>query len=229
MGSKWEFDYRRNDKGIQLIHPFGDGQCILTIERNSISLTTPRRWIDIGYEQGNMGNLAYTAAFENIFPLDDISSYHVQTYVDGSGTVFVNVENMLVATGTLEVAHPIDFFISPVETFRASSTFAELKFSGDGFPVQWSKGLAGVILEPVDTGFNQVSQLTYSPGPPDMSTVVRKPVDFGPILWTVESGGNGHYYEYVSTGKPWPEARQDALARRGYLATITSPEENAFI
>ncbi|HIM30102.1 MAG TPA: hypothetical protein EYG57_11120 [Planctomycetes bacterium] len=55
-----------------------------------------------------------------------------------------------------------------------------------------------------------------------------------PTLWSLSSGGNGHYYQYVSTPTRWVDARQDALSRDlnglpGYLATITSEEENSFL
>lgn len=54
-----------------------------------------------------------------------------------------------------------------------------------------------------------------------------------PIQWRVEDGGNGHFYNVigVTRGITWPDA-QTATAARGsgwYLATITSPEENAFV
>jgi hypothetical protein len=55
-----------------------------------------------------------------------------------------------------------------------------------------------------------------------------------PVQWTIASGGNGHYYEYVPIGRTLVEARADALSRTwlglpGYLVTITSEEENLFV
>lgn len=55
-----------------------------------------------------------------------------------------------------------------------------------------------------------------------------------PVQWTVGSGGNGHWYEYVSAGNTWAGARSAALSSTylgmtGYLATITSLGENTFI
>jgi len=54
------------------------------------------------------------------------------------------------------------------------------------------------------------------------------------VQWTVESGGNGHWYEYVPVEHcSWTEAASLASQRSyqgfvGYLATITSAEENEF-
>lgn len=52
-----------------------------------------------------------------------------------------------------------------------------------------------------------------------------------PIQWTVESGGNGHWYEIVLVGSStsWNSASQDAVISGGYLATITSQQENYFV
>ncbi len=51
-----------------------------------------------------------------------------------------------------------------------------------------------------------------------------------PIQWA----GNGHYYQFVSTGSTFSQARAAALAStfmgmQGYLVTITSQAENEFV
>jgi hypothetical protein len=53
----------------------------------------------------------------------------------------------------------------------------------------------------------------------------------GPVQWTIEYGGNGHYYQAVSAtnGISWEQASQAAGLLGGYLATVTSAEENEFI
>ena len=55
-----------------------------------------------------------------------------------------------------------------------------------------------------------------------------------PIQWTVGSGGNGHWYEFISTPTTAPNAFTAAsgmsyLGMQGYLATITSAAENTFV
>ncbi len=51
-----------------------------------------------------------------------------------------------------------------------------------------------------------------------------------PVEWPIASGGNGHLYEAVySGGSTWEDAQIAAEAAGGYLATITSAEENAFV
>ncbi len=50
------------------------------------------------------------------------------------------------------------------------------------------------------------------------------------VYWPASAGGNGHYYEAVaSPGINWYDAGNFATSNGGYLATITSREENFFI
>jgi hypothetical protein len=74
-----------------------------------------------------------------------------------------------------------------------------------------------------------------------MSTNIRLSILLGPsvvgaapIQWTMALGGNNHWYEFVATPKTWDAARFDAksrthMSRPGYLATVTSKEEYAFV
>ena len=50
-------------------------------------------------------------------------------------------------------------------------------------------------------------------------------------VWPVSAGGNGHWYRvvHVPAGLMWNDANEAARAEGGYLATITSAEENAFV
>lgn len=52
-----------------------------------------------------------------------------------------------------------------------------------------------------------------------------------PIQWKIEVGGNGHWYEVISSVEPisWTESKVFAETRGGYLTTITSAEENNFV
>jgi hypothetical protein len=51
-----------------------------------------------------------------------------------------------------------------------------------------------------------------------------------PVKWTVESGGNGHFYQafYAASGITWQQASNAASALSGYLATPTNAAENDF-
>ena len=47
--------------------------------------------------------------------------------------------------------------------------------------------------------------------------------------WTVEAGGNGHWYQYVGVDQNWQLHQDEALARGGYLVSINSQDENDFL
>ena len=51
------------------------------------------------------------------------------------------------------------------------------------------------------------------------------------VEWSTGEGGNGHLYEAVVVSSPisWTVARDAAFSKGGYLVTITSPGENAFV
>lgn len=49
------------------------------------------------------------------------------------------------------------------------------------------------------------------------------------VQWRVEDGGNGHWYKLVIQAMTWDEAKVEAEKLGGYLATITSAEESAFL
>jgi len=58
--------------------------------------------------------------------------------------------------------------------------------------------------------------------------------DAEPVQWTAESGGNGHWYEFVDAATTWQAAKVAAGAKShlgmvGYLGTITSYDEQRFI
>lgn len=57
-----------------------------------------------------------------------------------------------------------------------------------------------------------------------------------PVQWTVASGGNGHWYDFVQKNGPltWAQSLTEAanqvhMGMTGYLATITSAAEQAFL
>lgn len=67
-----------------------------------------------------------------------------------------------------------------------------------------------------------------------LSVGLASPAYAVPIYWDPLAGGNGHYYDYVSTATTWDAAFAAAAASShlglaGYLATVTSAAEQSFI
>ncbi|MCH2173223.1 PEP-CTERM sorting domain-containing protein [Myxococcota bacterium] len=55
-----------------------------------------------------------------------------------------------------------------------------------------------------------------------------------PVQWTVESGGNGNWYEFFENHLEWDDANTFAASQTheglpGHLATVTSANEGAFL
>ena len=50
-----------------------------------------------------------------------------------------------------------------------------------------------------------------------------------PVQWTTGAGGNGHWYEIVDASISWSAASTAAVSAGGYLATITSENEQQFV
>lgn len=55
--------------------------------------------------------------------------------------------------------------------------------------------------------------------------------DTGWVLWKKSAGGNGHWYRAIACPKgiTWTQADKLARGQNGYLATVTSAEENNFV
>ncbi|MDX1965433.1 MAG: hypothetical protein SFX18_19970 [Pirellulales bacterium] len=65
---------------------------------------------------------------------------------------------------------------------------------------------------------------------------ITAPTQANPILWPIEQGGNGHYYELVEEPQFWAEAISASMLRTpptgynpGHLATISGIAENEFL
>ena len=61
-----------------------------------------------------------------------------------------------------------------------------------------------------------------------------QPIQASPIEWKAENGGNGHWYDIVFYLGSWDDAKIQAENQiwngmKGYLATLTSAEENSFV
>jgi hypothetical protein len=64
-----------------------------------------------------------------------------------------------------------------------------------------------------------------------MATLFISSASAAPIQWSSGVGGNDHWYEAVAVGQSitWDDAKAAAETRGGYLATILSFAENAFV
>lgn len=50
-----------------------------------------------------------------------------------------------------------------------------------------------------------------------------------PVQWSLDVGGNGHYYEFLQEDLSWEAAQSSLESRNGYLATTNTTEEYYWI
>ncbi len=64
-----------------------------------------------------------------------------------------------------------------------------------------------------------------------VAIVMGSSIQAGMVEWTESQGGNGHFYEGVHSASAvtWESAQSLAVDRGGYLVTLTSAAENAFV
>ncbi|WP_207105018.1 VCBS domain-containing protein [Tardiphaga sp. P9-11] len=132
-------------------------------------------------------------------------------YRDGSN---VAIQTGAAATYTLtgnDVGHAI--------TVKATYT------DGQGFSEGTNGSISATSATVVATVQANADALT------DSNWGSTAPIGTGWTQWTVASGGNGHWYKIINgtSNISWDNANTAATAAGGYLATITSADENAFI
>lgn len=164
-GTRWTFRYARSLSayGLQLIHPFKDGQVIVHITKSGVGMSSPRAWTEVGYHGGDRRALKQTEDHRDIFPMKDGEEYRFASTLAADGSYQLSVNDKVVVTAKVTKAQAISFEIEPGTRFPGASGWAKLKFKGEGFPMAWKLGYAGVLVEPLDNGKNIVSDLRFSP------------------------------------------------------------------
>ena len=164
-GSTWMFRFTRGGTayGIHIIHPFGRGQVIVGLSSNSVGLTTPEAWREVGFGTGESKRVNKTSAYAKIFPLKDDQEYAVASRLSVGGAFELFVNGQLVARGHVGSAHPLSLEIPASAGFPLSGR-APLEFKGPDLPKQWAAGWAGLILGPMDRGINRCEEIRYFPG-----------------------------------------------------------------
>lgn len=147
--------------------------------------------------------------------------------IAGSET-FVGLLNTPIAIDDIQVIAAADTVV-PVRLNVTSGTLAMSTTTG----LTFDSATSGSTLEFSGTVANvnaALATLTYTRGSVGSDTIEVSLVDPGEVFFAE----NGHLYEYVSSTQTWGGAQTAAAQREkygapGYLATITSQEENDFV
>jgi alpha-tubulin suppressor-like RCC1 family protein len=188
------------------------------------------------------GSSTGSVAISSVLPADSGNYYLIVTNSFGSATS---------AVATLTVLFPPNIVIQPANPAAPIGSNITLTATGTGadpMSYQWSKdgtnltdggnisgattsALALANLQFGDAGTYSVV-VTNIYGSVTNSTTLRVTVPAGTwVKWDAGLGGNGHWYKGVvnATGLNWMQADQAAHSDGGYLAVITSAEENNFV
>jgi uncharacterized delta-60 repeat protein len=102
-----------------------------------------------------------------------------------------------------------------------------------GFVISEDFGTSTVQVTGVTAGPNETQDVRVTAVSSDLSLITIGSVSQAPrsdaIEWTTASGGNGHFFEHIPDFMSWDDAQAYAIARGGYLATVTSEAEDNFI
>jgi len=166
LGTRWALRYARGGSayGLQVIHPFKEGQVIIRITKSNVAAATPRAWTQVGYHGGYFRRLTSTDAFKDEFPLEEDKFAAIVSTLRPDGSYELAVNGHVVAQGKFSAAKPLSFEIKKGARFPGASGWAKLEFKGNDFPEQWGAGYAGILVEPLDNGQNTVTNLRFAPG-----------------------------------------------------------------
>ncbi len=162
-GTTWSFAYTRGGTayGLQIIHPHGRGQILVSLNKGNVAVSVPDEWSEIGWGGGHSKPpMRMTKDSEAIFPLADDTEYQVESKVTSTGGVEVSVNGKLVATGHATGASPLSLEIPDGKQVPLGGR-GKPEFTGDGLPLKWETGFAGLIVGPMDGGQNVCRQVKF--------------------------------------------------------------------
>ena len=174
------------------------------------------------------GMVQYTAGYGATVNNDVIDDVVITPAIDitGSNTLQGTVNVAVPVTGVQIVGATTTV---PVKLLVTSGTLAMSTTTGITFDGASSGSTIYFSGSPTDVN-NALASLTYTKTSVGSDTLEISLVSQGEVFFS----GTGHLYEYVSSTLTWGNAKTAAEARSkygaaGYLATITSQEENDFV
>lgn len=158
----WEVTYKRGASafGLQLIHPVGSGHLVVHLNSSGIGISSPGDWRKSGYGGGDRNAVEYDK--EN-FALENDRDYQIRSEVSATGRGKLFIDGDWVASFEFEEeTQPLSLEIPDGESFPGASGWAELVFKGEGLPMKWKRGWAGVIVGPRDSHVHECRDVTLT-------------------------------------------------------------------
>ena len=103
-------------------------------------------------------------AFDEVFPLKDDQEYTILSRMSENGSCEVVIDGQLVATARAKSAKPLSLEIPEGRKFPGASGWDKLAFKGEGLPMEWAPGSAGILLGPLDGGVHLCREVIFCRG-----------------------------------------------------------------
>ncbi len=205
--------------GVLHVDQYGDPVHALTLENHGSGRLAPGQGIGKTTVYGDYSQTEHAALEIEIASTAEHDVLEVHGRADLGGALQVSFED---GTFRPEVGDRFDL----IDFETASGEFDEIVLPELPSSLRWNVEqlsttgeiiveagvLRGTVLEQVDLARSDQVQLGDNA-----------------VEWRVEDGGNGHFYARSWHANTWHKVQNEAVARGGHLATITSAEEQAFI
>ncbi|MCB2231681.1 hypothetical protein KQH82_13260 [bacterium] len=226
------------------------------VEFGSADMTTPDSLVHlVQWPVSEGGNDHWYAVFPQRIPWETAEqvarTFHLDTLTGHLATITSQAENDFIFNNVLD---GLDSIGTPGQLYLGGRYYASVWFWLTGEDWAYDNWAAG---EPNNVGIEIASAIRYADGywnnvmPNDITGSIHREwsvIEFAAedtvitigdslynlIQWPASEGGNDHWYAVYTQRVPWETANQTAPTflhegEPGYLATITSPEENQFV
>jgi hypothetical protein len=154
-GTAWRCSYRRDGtaNGIHFIHPFQQGQVVVTLLTGVVHVDSPGKWQPghLGYIPRTPGiSLEKSANFERVLNMSGKNWHDISSALLANGQILIHIDQKLVVTGRVAAAVPLELGEG---------------FQGPKLPRCLRPGEGGVIVGPRDSpGFNEALSIRNAEG-----------------------------------------------------------------
>lgn len=158
-GTSWTFDYQRSGSpyGIQIIHPFKQGQVLVSLWRD-VAIGTGGPWDQFGWgDPKSHVTIKKAPDLAKSLPLETAegATVRITSRLDAAGNYRLELDGRTIAEAKIDEVLPL---VLDLPTGQGPHQ-AKGKFSGAGLPRALATGEAGLLLSPLDGGVNSASDV----------------------------------------------------------------------
>jgi hypothetical protein len=164
QGTEWKFTYERSRSawGVHIAHPYQNGQIVVLLNPKVITVMAGGNWGDFGWLPVGPHKLPveHTPESKTLLPIVDSTPYEVVSQLTSDGRYGLFLNKQLIAFTVVPAAFPLDLDVPPR---GAPPKLIAPKFTGGDMPRKLIPGEALLIVGPLDTGVNILSNVEFGP------------------------------------------------------------------